>query len=83
VLIDLPQGVDLFSPEALKLVAEVHKKVEGQPGIGNVWSVETLRRWLAGELDPPAAATPLRVLAAAAAARLAFARMRLEPDERS
>ncbi|MFO1169748.1 MAG: MMPL family transporter [Hyphomicrobiaceae bacterium] len=54
VLIDLPQGVELFSTEALQIIADVHKKVEGQPGIGNVWSVETLRRWLeekAGERD--------------------------------
>jgi hypothetical protein len=54
VLIDLPQGVELFSPEALAIVAEVHKQVESRPGIGNVWSIETLRRWLvekAGERD--------------------------------
>ena len=50
---------------------------------GKLRRAETLRRWLAGELDPPAAATPLRMLAAAARSRLAFARMRLEPDERS
>jgi len=43
---------------------------------------ETLRRWLAGELGPPAAVTPLRMLAAAARSRLALAKLRLEPDER-
>ena len=50
---------------------------------GKLRRAETLRRWLAGELDPPAAVTPLRVLAAAARSRLAFARMRLDSDERS
>jgi len=43
---------------------------------------EALRRWLASELNPPAAVTPLRVLAAAARSRLAFAKLQLEPDER-
>jgi acyl-CoA synthetase (AMP-forming)/AMP-acid ligase II len=50
---------------------------------GKLRRAETLRRWLAGELDPPPAVTTLRLLAAAARSRLAFARMRLEPDERS
>ncbi len=50
---------------------------------GKLRRAETLRRWLASELDPPAAVTPLRVLAAAARSRLAFARLQLEPDERS
>jgi len=50
---------------------------------GKLRRAETLRRWLAGELDPPAPVTPLRVLAAAARSRLAFARMQLESDERS
>ena len=50
---------------------------------GKLRRAETLRRWLARELDPPAAVTPLRVLAAAARSRLAFARLQLEPDEPS
>jgi hypothetical protein len=29
------------------VIAEIHKIVEGQAGVGNVWSLETLRRWLA------------------------------------
>jgi acyl-CoA synthetase (AMP-forming)/AMP-acid ligase II len=49
---------------------------------GKLRRSETLRRWLAGELVPPSPVTALRVLAAAARSRLAFARVRLEPDER-
>lgn len=54
VLIDLPAGAELFSPETLAVIGAVHKQVEGQSGVGNVWSIETLRRWLeekAGEKD--------------------------------
>ncbi len=46
VLIDFPPGQSLYSPETLKVIADVHKTVETQAGLGNVWSVETLRRWL-------------------------------------
>jgi predicted RND superfamily exporter protein len=31
----------------LQKIAEVHSIVEKQQGVGNVWSLETLRRWLA------------------------------------
>jgi acyl-CoA synthetase (AMP-forming)/AMP-acid ligase II len=38
---------------------------------------ETVRRWLAGELDPPAAVTPWRLARAVAGSSLAFARARM------
>jgi predicted RND superfamily exporter protein len=47
VLITFPQGRSLYDPETLATIAEVHSVVEHQKGIGNVWSLETLRRWLA------------------------------------
>ncbi|MDB5547659.1 MAG: putative superfamily transporter [Tardiphaga sp.] len=47
ILIEFPKGQDLYSPETLKTIADVHAMVEKQAGVGNVWSVETLRRWLA------------------------------------
>jgi predicted RND superfamily exporter protein len=47
VLIEFPQGASLYSPEALQTIADVHSQVEKQAGVGNVWSLETLRRWLA------------------------------------
>ena len=47
VLIEFPKGTDLYAPEALQTIAEVHAIIEKTAGVGNVWSVETLRRWLA------------------------------------
>lgn len=47
VLIEFPKGADLYSPDTLATIAEVHAMVEKQAGVGNVWSLETLRRWLA------------------------------------
>ena len=47
VLIVFPKGQSLYSPETLQTIAEVHATVEKSAGVGNVWSLETLRRWLA------------------------------------
>jgi predicted RND superfamily exporter protein len=47
VLIEFPKGVSLYAPDTLQTIADVHKMVETQAGVGNVWSLETLRRWLA------------------------------------
>ena len=47
VMIQFPAGAPLYSPEALQVIAEVHGIMQHQPGIGNVWSLETLRHWLA------------------------------------
>ena len=47
VLIEFPRGVSLYAPESLEVVGAVHAAVERQAGVGNVWSLETLRRWLA------------------------------------
>ncbi|KQW19223.1 RND transporter [Afipia sp. Root123D2] len=47
VLIEFPKGQNLYSPETLATIAEVHSLIEKQAGVGNVWSLETLRRWLA------------------------------------
>ncbi|QBR72965.1 RND transporter [Beijerinckiaceae bacterium] len=53
VLIELPKGASLLAPETLAVIAEVHSILEKQAGVGNVWSLETLRRWLveAGKPD--------------------------------
>jgi uncharacterized protein len=45
-LIEFPKGTSLFAPETLAVIASVQTIMEKQPGIGNVWSLETLRRWL-------------------------------------
>jgi predicted RND superfamily exporter protein len=47
VLIEFRKGKSLYDPETLATIAAVHATVEQQPGIANVWSIETLRRWLA------------------------------------
>jgi predicted RND superfamily exporter protein len=47
VLIEFPKGASLYAPETLQTIADVHAMVEAQAGVGNVWSLETLRRWLA------------------------------------
>jgi predicted RND superfamily exporter protein len=47
VLIQFPKGESLYSPQTLATIADVHNIVERQPGVGNVLSLETLRRWLA------------------------------------
>lgn len=47
VLIEFPKGKSLYDKETLDTIAAVHSVIEKQAGVGNVWSVETLRRWLA------------------------------------
>jgi predicted RND superfamily exporter protein len=49
VYIKFPPGSSLFTPQTLKLIGDVHTVLEHKRGIGNVWSLETLRRWLASE----------------------------------
>lgn len=54
ILIKFPPGAALYAPETLATIAETHAIVEKQAGVGNVWSLETLRRWLsekAGKSD--------------------------------
>jgi uncharacterized protein len=50
VYIKFPPGVSLYAPQTLDTIAEVHRALEDQAGVGNVWSEETLRRWLAQKL---------------------------------
>jgi uncharacterized protein len=46
VLLEFPKGTSLYAPDTLAAIAEVHDIVETQAGVGNVWSLHTLRRWL-------------------------------------
>jgi uncharacterized protein len=57
VLIKFPQGVSLYAPQTLDTIAEVHQALEDQAGVGNVWSLETLRRWLAQKMGTNDVAT--------------------------
>jgi uncharacterized protein len=47
ILIEFPPGASLYDQATLSTMAEVHVILEKQAGVGNVWSIETLRRWLA------------------------------------
>jgi len=57
ILIEFPKGASLYAPETLKTIADVHTIVEKQAGVGNVWSIDTLRRWLAEKLGKTDTAT--------------------------
>src|SRR5438045_9454513 len=47
VLIEFPKGTDLYAPQTLKVIADVHATVGTAAGVGNVWSLEMPRRGLA------------------------------------
>lgn len=55
VMIQFPKGASLYAPQTLDTIAEVHGILERQQGVSNVWSLETLRRWLTqtGKPDTP------------------------------
>ena len=57
VMIEFPGGQGLYAPETLDVLAQVHQLVESQAGVANVWSLETLRRWLAQSLHKTDVAT--------------------------
>src|SRR5437588_164500 len=57
VLIEFPKGASLYAPDTLNTIADVHATVEKQAGVGNVWSLETLRRWLAEKAGSAEVAT--------------------------
>ena len=46
VMIEWNDGAPLFSPVPIEVIAKVHNALEQEAGLGNVWSVESLRRWL-------------------------------------
>ena len=50
ILIEFPKGASLYAPETLAVIAAVHGVIEKQAGVGNVWSLETLRRWLSEKI---------------------------------
>ena len=46
VMIRWTDGTPLFSEAPLKVVAATHEALEKAAGLGNVWSLESLSRWL-------------------------------------
>ena len=57
VMITFPPGKTLYDPETLDVLAGVHNIVENQAGLGNVWSLQTLRNWLRDKLGKTDAAS--------------------------
>jgi predicted RND superfamily exporter protein len=47
VLVQFPKGASLYAPQTLATIDDVQSAVEKQAGVGNVWSLATLQRWLA------------------------------------
>lgn len=44
---DKTPPIKLYDERTLAVIAEAHEILEKQAGLGNVWSLESLRRWLA------------------------------------
>lgn len=47
VMISWKNGHDLYDSATLKVIGEAHDVLQHRAGLGNVWSLESLRRWLA------------------------------------
>ena len=50
MLITFPPGATLYEPQTLATIAAVQETLQTEPHVGNVWSLETLRRWLAEKM---------------------------------
>jgi len=51
VMIRWTGNQSLYDPETLQAIAQAHDVLEKRAGLGNVWSLESLRRWLAAAGD--------------------------------
>src|SRR5262249_19749591 len=47
VMIQWKGAQSLYDPATLGVIREAHEILEQRAGLGNVWSLESLRRWLA------------------------------------
>ena len=54
IMIEWKTGESIYAPGPLGVIAAAHEVLEKQAGLGNVWSLESLRRWLkqAGDDSP-------------------------------
>jgi predicted RND superfamily exporter protein len=46
VMIRWHNGASLYDPKTLEVIKDTHEALEKAAGLGNVWSLESLRRWL-------------------------------------
>ena len=51
VMIQFGAAQSLYDAETLGVIADVHTTIEKVAGLGNVWSLDSLRRWLAESGD--------------------------------
>jgi uncharacterized protein len=51
VMVQFNDGRTLYDTETLGVIADVHTTIEKAAGLGNVWSLDSLRRWLAESGD--------------------------------
>jgi predicted RND superfamily exporter protein len=51
VMIEWPKDRTLYEEETVDVIGAVHRALEHQKGVGNVWSVETLVRWMKDSRD--------------------------------
>lgn len=47
IMIKWNDGRSIYDPTILDAIAKAHTALESEAGVGNVWSVDSLRRWLA------------------------------------
>ncbi|MDA7947558.1 MAG: MMPL family transporter [Hyphomicrobiaceae bacterium] len=54
IMLEWPEGKKVTDERVVEALAGAHNLIETAAGVGNVWSVETLRQWLidAGEMGP-------------------------------
>ena len=46
IMIEFPKGAGLYDQASLDVIERTHAILEKTAGLGNVWSLESLRRWL-------------------------------------
>ena len=57
VLIEFPKGADMYAPATLDTIEAVQRTTASEPGVGNVFSLQTLRDWLSQKLGENDVAT--------------------------
>lgn len=64
VMIEWKGDQTLYDPKTLDVIAAAHSVLEKRAGLGNVWSIESLRRWLqdAGDASPGTVESYVKIL---------------------
>jgi uncharacterized protein len=51
IMVEWTDGTPLYSAAPFEVIAQTHAILEQQAGLGNVWSIDSLRRWLTSTGD--------------------------------